>query len=170
MRLKVTELEPADHVEVGETAPDFTRPLVNPEYWEDTSLADLLVEGPVLLVFHPMDGSFPTIYIYNELLDREIGAEDVQVVGLSISSPYEHKDAIRERGIEHFAGLFSDPSNEVAEEYGIEHSLDGMAGIEEPRPSLFLVDEDRTVQFAWVADAWPQFPDYDGLEAALAEL
>lgn len=169
MRLKVTELGPADHVEEGETAPDFTRPLVNHEFWEDVSLSDLLRDGPVLLVFHPMDGSFPTTYIYNELLDREIG-EDVQVVGISISTPYEHATTIEDRGIEHYRGIFSDPKNEVGREYGIEHSLDGMTGIEEPRPSLFLVDEDRTVTFAWVAEAWPEFPDYDALEDALEEL
>ena len=91
-------------------------------------------------------------------------------MGLSISTPYEHKTLIQERGIEHYRGVFSDPSNAVAEEYGIAMDMDGMAGIEEPRPSLFLIDEDRTVQFAWVAEAWPQFPDYDGLEEALEAL
>lgn len=170
MRLKVTELGPADHVETGETAPNFTRPLVNEEFWEDVSLEDLLVDGPVLLLFHPMDGAFPTTYIYNELLDREISQYPAQVVGLSISTPYEHKTLIAERGIEHYRGVFSDPGNDVAEAYGIEHTLDGMAGIETPRPSLFLIDEDRTIQFAWVAEAWPEFPDYDALEDALETL
>ncbi|MFB6113267.1 MAG: redoxin domain-containing protein [Halodesulfurarchaeum sp.] len=169
MRLKVTELGPTDHVETGETAPNFTRPLVNHEFWEDVSLEDVLEDGPVLLVFHPMDGSFPTTYIYNELLDRDIG-ESIQVAGLSISTPYEHSTVIEERGIEHYRGIFSDPKNEVAREYGIEHSLDGMTGIEEPRPSLFVVDGDRTVLFAWVAESWPEFPDYDALEAALEDL
>ncbi len=170
MRLKVTELGPADHVADGEQAPDFVRPLVNAEFWEDVALSDLLTDGPVLLVFHPMDGSFPTTYIYNELLDREIAEYDVQIVGLSISTPYEHKTLIEDRGIEDYRGVYSDPGNGVAEDYGIAMAMDGMTGIEEPRPSLFLIDEDRTVQFAWVADAWPKFPDYDGLEDALDEL
>jgi peroxiredoxin len=33
---------------------------------------------------------------------------------------------------------------------------------------VFLVDEDRTVQYAWAATEWPDFPDYDEIEAALA--
>ncbi|MFB6268242.1 MAG: redoxin domain-containing protein [Halodesulfurarchaeum sp.] len=169
MRSKVTELGPTDHVEAGETAPDFVRPLVNAEFWEDVALSDLLEEGPLLLVFHPMDGAFPTTYIYNELREREI-ADEVQIAGLSISTPYEHKTTIEDRGIEHYAGLFADPQNGVAEEYGITHALDGMTGIEEPRPALFLIDEERTVQHVWVAERWPEFPEYDDLEDAIDEL
>jgi len=40
----VVDLPPVDHVAAGDTAPDFTRPLVNEEYWEDASLADLTAE------------------------------------------------------------------------------------------------------------------------------
>ena len=166
----VVELPEADHVAVGETAPNFTRPLANAEFWEDTELTDLLADDPVLLVFHPMDGAFPTTYAYKELKSRDVQDYGVQVVGLSISSPYEHKTTIRERGIEHFTGIFSDPKNHVAEKYGVDHSLDGMTGIDEPRPSVFLVDEDQTVQYAWVAAEWPEFPDYDEVEDALADL
>ena len=36
--------------------------------------------------------------------------------------------------------------------------------------TVFLVDEDRTVRYAWAAQEWPDFPDYDAVEAALAEL
>ncbi|WP_435099081.1 redoxin domain-containing protein [Halarchaeum sp. P4] len=168
MEFDVTELPEADHPEADETAPDFTRPLVNAEFWEDTALSDLTAEGPLLLVFHPMDGAFPTTYIWNELLERDL---DVEAVGVSISTPYEHKTTIEERGLDE-AGyrLFSDPQNGVAEEYGISHDLDGMAGVSEPRPALFLLEEDRTVAYAWVAEEWPDFPDYDELERAVAEL
>ena len=170
MRRKVVEFEPTDHVEVGDRAPDFTRPLVTEEFWEDVALADLLEDGPVLLVFHPMDGSFPTTYVYNELLDRSILEGPTQVVGVTISTPDDHARTIEDRGIEAARGLYSDPANEVARDYGVVHDLDGMTGIEEPRLSLFLIEPDRTVSFAWVAEAWPEFPDYDGLEDALASL
>ncbi|QKY20347.1 redoxin domain-containing protein [Halolamina sp. CBA1230] len=163
----VVDLPGTDHVEEGDTAPDFTRPLVNEEYWEDRSLSSLTEDGPVLLVAHPMDGAFPSTYVWNEIDDRE-WADAVDVVGLSISTPYEHRSLLAERGAD--ARLFSDPGAGVAAQYGIEHDLDGMAGVTEHRPAVFLLDEDRTVEYAWVASEWPDFPEYDEIEAAIEEL
>ena len=153
-----------DHVEAGDTAPDFTRPLVNEEFWEDRSLDEVVAEGPTLLVFHPMDGAFPATYVWNEMRERG-WTERVQVVGLSVSTPYAHKRLLEERDVD--ARLFSDPGNGVAEAYGIVNDLDGMAGVEEPRPAAFLLEEDRTVAYAWVGDEWPAFPPYDEVEAEL---
>jgi peroxiredoxin len=163
----VVDLPETDSLSVGDTAPDFTRPLVNEEFWEDASLSDLTDEGPVLLVAYPMDGAFPATYIWNEIRDREWGGDGdgLTVVGISISTPYEHKQFVRERGMDY--RLFSDPGAGVASEYGIEHDLDGMAGVTEHRPAVFLLDEDRTVEYAWVASEWPDFPDYDDIEAAI---
>jgi peroxiredoxin len=166
---EVVTLPETDHVDVGDTAPDFTRPLVNEEFWEDASLSEITAEGPTLLVFYPMDGAFPATYLWNELRDRAWDDEyDVRVVGLSISTPYEHKTFVAERGMDY--RLFSDPANGVAEEYGIVHDLDGMAGVSEPRPTFFLLDADRTVEYAWVASEWPDFPDYDEVEDAIETL
>jgi len=160
----VVDLPETDHVTAGDQAPDFERPLVNDEYWEDAALSDLLETGPVVLVFHSMDGAFPATYAWNEIRDR--GWTDyVQVVGLSISTPYEHKTLIEEREID--ARLFSDPANGVAEEYGIVHDLDGMTGIEEPRPAAFVIEADGTIAYDWVATEWPDFPDYDEVEDAI---
>lgn len=164
----VVELGPSDHPTEGEEVPTFVRPLVNEEYWEDVSLSELTAEAPVLLVFHPMDGAFPTTYVWNELRDRGFDEYDLHVVGLSISTPYEHETLIEERDLEGTGfRFFSDPSNEVARAYGIEHDLDGMTGISEPRPATFLLDEEGTVRYSWVAEQWPEHPDYDELEAAV---
>ena len=166
---EVVELDESDHPAEGTRAPDFVRPLVNDEYWEDVALSELTADGPVLLVFYPMDGDFPATYIWNELRGRAWDDEyDVTIVGSSISSPYEHKTFIRERGISY--RLFSDPQNGVAEQYGIVNDLDGMAGISEPRPAVFLLGDDRTIRYAWVAQEWPDFPDYDELAAELSDL
>jgi len=171
---EVVELDEADNPEVGEQAPDFERPLVTDEYWEDRALSDLTADGPVLLLFHTMDGAFPTTYMWNEIRDRQWGHREsdedagLQVIGCSISTPYEHKTTIAEREIDY--PLFSDPQNGVAEQYGISHDLDGMAGVSEPRPAVFLIDGEQTVQYAWVAQEWPAFPDYDEIEAELDAL
>ena len=164
---EVTELDPPDPPSRGEPAPEFVRPLVGPEYWEDVGLSELVEHGPVVLVFYPMDGAFPATYIWTELRDRGWGTA-ATVVGLSISTPYEHGDFIDRYDLEY--RLFSDPANEVAERYGVVHDLDGMAGVSEPRPAVVLVDGDRTVRYTWAAREWPSFPPYDEIEAAIAEL
>jgi peroxiredoxin len=163
----VVDLPEADHPAVGDTAPDFTRPLVDEEFWEDVSLSELTDDGPVLLVFYTMDGAFPATYMWNEMRDRGWG-EELTVVGCSISTPYEHETLIEERGMDY--RLFSDPGNGVAREYGVEHDLDGMTGISEARPAVFLLDADRTVEYAWVAEEWPDFPDYDEVEDAIGSV
>lgn len=166
---EVVDLDESDHPIEGTQAPDFVRPLVNKEYWEDVALSELTIDGPVLLVFYTMDGDFPATYIWNELRDRAWEDDyDITIVGLSISSPYEHKMFIDEREMSY--RLFSDPQNGVAEEYGIVNDLDGMAGISEPRPAVFLIDEELTIQYDWVAQEWPEFPDYDEIADELAGL
>jgi peroxiredoxin len=114
-----------------------------------------------------MDGAFPAAYMWNEMRDRGWG-EELTVVGCSISTPYEHETLIEERGMDY--RLFSDPGNGVAREYGVEHDLDGMTGISEARPAVFLLDADRTVEYAWVAEEWPDFPDYDEVEDAIGSV
>ncbi|ELZ87391.1 peroxiredoxin-like protein [Haloferax elongans ATCC BAA-1513] len=163
---EIVELPDHDAPAVGDTAPDFTRPLVEDEYWEDASLSDLTDDGPVLLVFHTMDGAFPATYIWNNLRDRGV-PDDIQAVGVSISSPYEHKTFLAERGVD--AKFFSDPAAGIATEYGIENDLDDMAGITEHRPAVFLLDESREIQYRWVAEEWPDFPDYDEVAAAVSD-
>ena len=166
---EVVNLGESDHLTTGKKAPDFVRPLVNDEFWEDIALSELAADGPVLLVFYPMDGDFPATYMWNELRERAWDDDyGVTIVGLSISSPYEHKTFIDEREMSY--RLFSDPQNGVAEEYGIVNDLDGMAGISEPRPAVFLLDDTRTIQYVWVAREWPEFPDYDDVEAELVAL
>ena len=166
----VTELPTADHVEVGDEAPDFTKPLVNDEFWEDVSLSELLDDGPVVLIFHSMDGDFPATYTFQSIRDDGWGDwEDTEVVGISISTPYEHREFQREwTDFEQFR-FFSDPTCEVGEAYGVTHDLDGM-NITEHRPAAFVVDTDGTVQFAWVAEEYPAFPPYSEVREAVESL
>jgi len=162
----VVSLPETDHVAEGEVAPDFTRPLVNDEYWEDRPLADV-VDGPTLLLFHPMDGAFQGTYLYNAVDDHG-WADDVDVLGVSVSTPYAHERLLADRG--DGVRIFSDPAAGVIEEYGLAHDIDGMTGVTESRPAVFLLDADRTVEYAWVADEHPAFPDAGAIDDAVADL
>jgi len=162
----VVSLPETDHVAEGDTAPDFTRPLVNDEYWEDRALADV-VDGPTLLLFHPMDGAFQGTYLYNTVDDHG-WSDDVDVLGVSISTPYAHKRLLADRG--DGVRIFSDPGADVIEEYGLAHDVDGMTGITESRPAVLLLDADRTVEHAWVASEHPEFPDGEAIDDAVAGL
>ncbi len=165
MEFDVVDLGPADHPEPGDEAPDFTRPLVTDEFWEDRSLSELTADGRVVLVFTPMDGTFLAQYTWDELRDRGWDEYDATVVGVTISTPYVHSRFIDDRDLP-FA-LFADPTNAVAEAYGIAHDLDDMTGVSEPRLAIFVVDEERVVEDAWVTTEWPEFLEYDEIEATL---
>ncbi|NKE36938.1 redoxin domain-containing protein [Natronococcus sp. JC468] len=160
----VVELEPADHLEPGESAPEFTRPLVTAEFWEDRSLAEL-VDGRTILVFTPMVGSFVAKYVWDELAERGWLEREDRVVGVAASTPYGISRFLDENDLA--AEIFADPANDVAAEYGIVHDLDGMTGIGESRLAFVALDADRTIESIWVAEEWPEFPDYDELEAEL---
>jgi peroxiredoxin len=166
----ITELPTADHLTAGDEAPDFTKPLVDADDWEDVSLSELLVEGPVVLVFHAMDGDFPATYTFQSIRDDGWDQwEDAAVVGISISTPYEHREFQREwTGFERFR-FFSDPACEVGEAYGATHQLDGMS-ITEHRPATFVIDTDGVVQYAWVAEEYPAFPPYDEIAEVVSAL
>jgi len=168
MDFDVVDLPTTTHPTPGDLAPSFTRPLVTTEGWTDTSLDTLLEAGPLTLVFHPMDGAFPTRYIWQAIADRDWDA-DCQLVGVSISTPYAHAQFLRDQGLTDYR-LYSDPDAAVADDYGVSHDLDGMAGVTEHRPAVFVIDADKTVRAAWVAAEWPAFPPYDDLAATITDL
>ena len=161
------EFPSSDHPTEGDQAIDFTRPLVNEDYWKDVSLSDLAADTTaVLLVFYPLNWGGKSMYWWKEIQSRrwEKG-NDLTIVGIGISQPFDHQRFIEERDLAY--SLYSDPKNAVAERYDIVHDLDGMSGIEEPRPAVFLVDNSLTVEYAWVAEKWPQTPPYDEIESVL---
>lgn len=155
-------LPPTDHLSVGDQAPAFVRPLVNADFWEDVPFTDLLDE-PTLLVFYPMDGTGMASYTWIEI--RERGFDHDRIVGLSISTPYEHMGFIHRHRLPY--RLYSDPGNRVAEAFGAVHDHQGMS-IRGARPSAFLVAPDRTIQWTWVAEEWPEQPPYGALERVLS--
>ncbi|WP_436346337.1 redoxin domain-containing protein [Natronorubrum sp. FCH18a] len=162
---EVVHLGPADHPESGDGAPAFTRPLVTDEFWEERTLSEVADGGRTILVFTPMIGSFVGKYIWDELDERDWADRADRLVGVTASTPYGISRFLDEN--EFPFAIFSDPGNDVAASYGIAHELDGMEGLGEPRVAFFALEPDLTVDAAWVATEWPEFPDYDELEERL---
>lgn len=156
------DLPAADHVSPGDRAPEFSLPLVNRDYWEDVSLQTRVGDEPTLLVFFPMDGTGGASYTWIEI--RERGWDPDRVVGVSVSTPYGHRDFIHRHDLQY--DLYSDPGNVAAERFGVVHDHGGMA-VESARPAAFLIDPDMTVAEAYVASRWPADVPYDEIEGWL---
>jgi len=147
-------------------APTFAATLGSSDH-EDFALADHLGDGPVVLAFFP--GAF-TPPCTNEMIaldDRldEFEAAGATVFGISADSPFS-QGAFR---AEHDVGfaLVSDMAGEATGAYGVGIDIPelGLYGI--ANRAVFVVDEDGTITYAWVADDPTNEPDYGELLKAV---
>jgi peroxiredoxin Q/BCP len=128
----------------GAKAPEFV--LANDEGGE-TSLSDLLQDGPLILYFYPAD--FTPGCTREACSIRDIH-NDIQAVGLSVAgiSPQDvdsHRK-FRDKYDLPFT-LLSDPDKDVIGMYDV----DGMFGVG-VRRATFLISQDRKIQDAVLAD------------------
>jgi mycoredoxin-dependent peroxiredoxin len=129
-------------VDVGSKAPEFT---LNDFNREKVSLSSLLGTKPVLLVFYPFAFSGICTGELCQLRDDFSAYEDVQVVGVSVDTPFSLKVWAEQEGYQF--PLLSDfwPHGEVAKAYGVFNEKAGMAN-----RGTFLIDKDGVVRFAEV--------------------
>jgi len=152
-------------VSTGDSAPDISATVGTSDH-EPFELSDHLGDGPVVLAFFP--GAF-TPPCSNEMvaledhLDRfeEAGAT---VFGISADSAFS-LGAFREEHNLSF-DLVSDMSGEAIGAYDLEMEIPdlGLYGI--ANRAVFVLDEDGTVTYRWVADDPTNEPDYDALVEA----
>ena len=62
--------------------------------------------------------------------------------------------------------ILIDESRDVLRAYGVWHRV-GLDAINIARPALFLIDQDRSIKFSFVADRQDEFPSHDEILAAL---
>jgi peroxiredoxin Q/BCP len=131
-------------LEVGSKAPEFA--LANDEGGE-TSLTDLLQEGPLILYFYPAD--FTPGCTKEACSIRDIH-NDIQSVGLQVAgvSPQdvESHQKFRDEYELPFT-LLSDPDKLAIKMYDV----DGMFGVG-VRRATFLISQDRVIEDAVMAD------------------
>ncbi len=131
-------------LEVGARAPEFV--LANDEGGE-TSLTDLLQDGPLILYFYPAD--FTPGCTKEACSIRDIHS-DIQSVGLQVAgvSPQDVDSHVRFRDeYELPFVLLSDPDKTAIKMYDV----DGPFGVG-VRRATFLINQDRVIQDAVMAD------------------
>ena len=149
-------------VSPGDTAPDISATIGTSDH-EPFELSEHLGDGPVVLAFFP--AAFAPV-CSNEVVtieDRIGEFEDAgaTVFGISVDAAYSlgaFKDA-QDISFD----LVSDMRGDAIRAYGLETDVpeQGRYGI--ANRALFVLDDDGTVTYSWVADELAEEPDYDEL-------
>jgi len=156
-------------ITTGDEAPSFTAPLANGDV-DSFTLSERLDEAPIVLAFFP--GAFTGVCTHemNTFQDRlaEFGDAGAAVYGVSIDTPFSQNEFREQLGLEF--DLISDTNREIIDERGIsmdfsELGVDGVA-----KRSVFVIDGDGVVQYAWVSDDPGVEPDYDEVLDAVASV
>ncbi|RLM59326.1 alkyl hydroperoxide reductase [Halobellus sp. Atlit-31R] len=138
----------------GVTAPEFALPGTDSSADTDVGryrLTDALQQGPVLLSFYLFDfhpACTTALCDLHDLAWFDID-ESVTVFGISTDRSYSHQAFAEAERLGYT--LLSDSDGSVAESYGVlydefrEHKRIA-------KRSVFLVDTDRTIRYAWSTD------------------
>ncbi|WP_408959133.1 redoxin domain-containing protein [Natrinema sp. 74] len=157
-------------VTTGDDAPDFTAPLANGDI-EEFSLSERLDgEAPIVLAFFP--GAFTSVCTTEMCTFQDRLADfddlDAAVYGVSRDSPFTLNEFRDQNDLEF--GLISDYNKEIIDEYDVPMDFADLGVYGVAKRSVFVVDGDGEVAYAWVSDDPGVEPDYDEVEAAVEDL
>jgi peroxiredoxin len=146
--------------EIGDTAPMFSATRGTSDH-ESFDLKDAVGDGPVVLAFFP--GAF-TPPCTNEMVALQDHLDEFEdagatILGVSADSPFSQGAFREEHGIEF--DLISDMAGEAIEAYDLTIDIAelGLHGI--ANRAVFVLDDEGTITYSWVADDPTNEPDYD---------
>jgi peroxiredoxin (alkyl hydroperoxide reductase subunit C) len=150
-------------IEVGTIAPDF---LLKDQNNQEVRLSDFRGTRNVLVVFYPLAFTGTCQGELCQVRDHlsDFVNEDVQLLTISVDSPYAHKVWADREGYDF--PLLADfwPHGAVAQAYGVFNEERGFAN-----RGTFLIDREGVVRFAEMNEPG-QARDQDGWRKALALL
>ncbi len=131
-------------LDVGDRLPDVTV-FLGPR--QPLSLAEIVDDGPKLLLFYLFDWSATCTNELELLRDRKQEFDDagVQPVGISRDSPWTH--IAYTQAIDLNFSLLSDFNGEAVAAFGIAHEHRGLRDV--ARRVAYLVDEAGVIRRAW---------------------
>ncbi len=98
----------------------------------------------------------------------ELNSLDANVVAISVDAPFSN-DAFAKRNNLQFPVL-SDYRREAVEAYGVaHHDFAGMPGYTAAKRSVFVLDAQGVVKYAWVSDNPGVEPDYSAIKDELGK-
>jgi len=155
-------------VSVGDDAPDFTAPLANGDLGSFT-LSERLDEAPIVLAFFPAAFTGTCTTEMCTFRDRMANFEDVgaTVYGISIDTPFTLNE-FREQNDLSF-GLLSDTNRELIDSYDVRMDFADLGVHGVAKRSVFVVNGDGEITYAWVSDDPGVEPDYEEVREAAAE-
>lgn len=152
-------------VKVGDKAPDFTL------YDTEKNLRSLkeFLGKKTVLAFYP--GAFTGVCTkemctFRDSLGR-FNALNAQVVGISVDAPFANKAFATQNSLQF--PLLSDFNRTTLKAYGIVHEeFSGLNGYSASKRSVFVLDKDGIVRYAWISDNPGVEPNYDEVTKALS--
>ncbi len=155
--------------QVGDAAPTFTATVGTADH-ETFDLDEHLGDGPVVLAFFPGAFTPPCTNEMVALQDRlgEFENAGATVIGISADSAFSLGAFRDEHDIEF--DLVSDMGRNAIDAYDLGTDLPGLGLHGIANRAVFVLDEDGTVTYSWVAEDPTNEPDYaellDAIEAA----
>ena len=149
---------------VGDTAPDFTLTA------HDKSLATLreMRGDRVVLAFFP--AAFTGVCTKEMCTLSEgmsvLESDGASVLGISVDSPFSNSAFAEANDISFL--LLSDVHRETVNAYGVALADFVIPGYTVAQRSVFVVEADGSIGYAWVADNPGQEPDYEAVLAHCA--
>ena len=148
-------------VNVGDKAPDFTLKAHDKSEVTLSSFSG----SKVILSFYP--AAFTGVCqnqacTINDRADA-LSSANCQVLGISVDSPFANNAFRDANGIDY--PLLSDVHREVISAYGVTFDNFAIDGYTVAQRSVFVVEEDGTIGYAWYAENPGIEPDYDALFA-----
>jgi peroxiredoxin len=152
---------------VGDKAPDFA---LSDTDLKRRKLLDFLRQN-VVLAFFP--GAFTSVCTKEMCTFRDSIARlnnlKAQVVGISVNDPFSNK-AFAEKNMLTFP-LLSDYSREAVKLYGVElPDFAGLRGYTAAKRSVFIIDKQGIVRYAWISDNPGIEPNYQEIEKTLEQV
>jgi glutaredoxin-dependent peroxiredoxin len=101
-------------------------------------------------------------------MDRLIDLK-AQVVGVSVNDPFSNKGFADKNRLPF--PILSDYNHEVTKKYGLElPDFAGLKGYTVAKRSIFILDNQGVVRYAWVSNDSSVEPNYDEIQKALEKI